>query len=454
MTSRLTRRELLKGALIGVGAIALASCAPKAPTAAPVAKATLPEAKAAPVELSVWLFSLTPEILEYIDAKVNPEFKEQYPEATVSFEHIPYDGYRQKLTTATVGGGLADLHECGTQAAGRAATSGEGLPIDDYIDAWDDKDDYFAPNWQGTQFGGYTWGVPIYSSPSLLLYWKSLFKEAGLDPEKPPVYETEYLEYANKLQNVEGGKIIQLGGWSPAEWKGFFQAFEVELQRLGGKIADEDYQKVLFNSSEGEAALAWIVELFKAVYPEGVARLPDEAPIPHFANRNIAMHMRGHGTECRDVKKYNPDVWDDLGFAPCLEAKEGIGRKVGIAWRNFISVAPTSADPAAATELAHVFTGPVHNVAYCEFRGDVPVRRSATDSEYVKNSDHVGKYLEMASPYGYDVVNPAGYFELRQKGGDFFEAAALGKISVKEALEECAKVWEEQLAKEPPIKVP
>jgi ABC-type glycerol-3-phosphate transport system substrate-binding protein len=453
-----SRRQFLRLSALATGGALIAACTPQQAAEEaeqPAEKAEQPQAvESKEMELSAWLFSLTPEIIDYINGDVIPEFQEQYPKATVSFEHVPYDGYRQKLTTATVGGGLPDLHECGTQAAGRAATSGEGLPIDDYIDTWDDAGDYFEPNWQGCRFAGYTWGVPIYSSPSMVLYWKSKFEEAGLDPEKPPVNDVEYIEYAEKLQKVDGNKIVQLGGWSPSDWKGFFQAFEVELQRLGGQMADEEYKQVLFNSDKGLAALTWIVELFQQVYPEGVARLPDEAPIPHFANQNIAMHMRAHGSECRNVKQYNPDVWDDLGFADPLQAKEGEGRKVGIAWRNFITVAPTSVDAAAAAELAHVFTGPVHNVKYNEFRGDVPVRQSAMDADYVKNSDYLSKYLEMGSPNGYDVINPPGYFELREAGGNHFEAAALGKISIEEGLQECAKVWEEGLDQAPPIKVP
>lgn len=451
---RLSRRRFLQLSAAATGAL-VAACAPAPPGAAPeeVATPAKPAVTAAEV-ISVWMFSLNPDMIDYIESEVVPDFQEGYPDVQVNVEHVPYDGYRQKLTTATVGGTLPDLHEAGTQAAGRVATSGEGLPIDDFIAEWDDWDDYFEPAVQGTRYGGYTWGVPIFSQPSLTLYWRNLFEEAGLDPEKPPVNDMEYLEYAKLLQKVEEGRIIQLGGWSPDNWKGFFQTFEVELQRLGGEMTDKDYTEVHFNSPEGEAALAWIVELFQTVYPEGVARLPEEAPIPHFANQKIAQHMRAHGTNPRDVLRYNPDAWDDLGFGYPLEAKEGTGRKVSIQWRNFLVVSPTSKNPAAAAEFAHTFTSPKHNVEYAKWGGYIPIRKSALEFDWVKESPYVGKYLEMGSPYGYDVINPPGYFELRQKGGNFFEEAALGKISVQEALQKCAEVWEEGLKKAPPIKVP
>ena len=62
-------------------------------------------------------------------------------------------------------------------------------------------------------------------------------------------------------------------------------------------------------------------------------------------------------------------------------------------------------------------------------------------------------YLENASAYGYTVINPPQYFELRQTGGAFFEEAALGKISVSEALSEVVRVWEEGLKTTPAVQI-
>lgn len=448
----MSRRDFLRTSAVVASGTLLAGC---------VLPGTAPEAGtgAAPAgevaELTLWMFSMNPELIDYISEQVNVEFQDAFSgSVTLTPEHVPYDGYRQKLTTSIAGNALPDIHEAGTQAAGRVATSGEGIPLDDYMETWDDLDDYFEANIRGTQIAGRTWGVPIMSQPSLTLYWKSAFEEAGLDPESPPVNDVEYLEAAVQLHKVDDGRIVQLGGWSPTNWRGFFQAFEVQLQRLGGEMADEDYTEVRFNTPEGEAALGWIVELFQTMYPEGVARLPEEAPIPHFANRNIALHMRAHGNNPRDVLEYNPDFFEDLGYAYPLEAKEGTGRKNSISWRNFLSVAPTSIDPAAATEFCHIFSNPIHNVFYSQWGGYIPVRKSTIESDFVKNSEFVGNYLEMAAPHGYDVINPPGYFELRQSGGNFFEEAALGKISVAEALQQCADIWQEGLDNAPSYKIP
>ena len=46
---------------------------------------------------------------------------------------------------------------------------------------------------------GQTWGVPFQRS-TILLYWnKALFRQAGLDPERPPANWAEMADYARKL---------------------------------------------------------------------------------------------------------------------------------------------------------------------------------------------------------------------------------------------------------------
>ncbi len=454
--THVSRRRFLQIASFSTMGVVMAACTPPPMPGTTTGPAQQPAAAPAQetVELSLWMFSLNPELIDYINDSVTPEFRDNMPGFDLLPEHVPYDGYRQKLSTSIVGDSLPDIHEAGTQAAGRVATSGEGTPIDDYINEWDDLDDYFGANIKGTQIAGYTWGIPIFSHPSLTLYWKSLLEEAGLDPDSPPTTEVEYLNYAAVLQKVEENRTIQLGGWAPSNWRSFFQEFEVQLQRLGGEMADQDYTEVRFNNELGVAALSWIVELFQTVYPEGVARLPDEAPIPHFANKNIAMHARGHGSNPRDVLRYNPDAFEDLGFAFPLGAQDGIGRKNSISWRNFLSVSPTSSDVGASVEWAHVFSNTEHNVHYSEWGGYIPVRKSALDTPFVQESPYVGIYLEMGAPHGYDVINPPGYFELRQEGGNYFEQAALGAISVEEAIQKCGEVWQEGLDNAPPYKIP
>ena len=54
-------------------------------------------------------------------------------------------------------------------------------------------------------FEGTQWGVPIAFSTKALYWNKDLFKQAGLDPEKPPKNFTEILDYARKITALGNG---------------------------------------------------------------------------------------------------------------------------------------------------------------------------------------------------------------------------------------------------------
>jgi sn-glycerol 3-phosphate transport system substrate-binding protein len=60
--------------------------------------------------------------------------------------------------------------------------------------------------------GGRTWGIPFQRS-TILLYWnKALFKDAGLDPERPPADRRQMLAYAQKLTRTDTrGRTVQWG---------------------------------------------------------------------------------------------------------------------------------------------------------------------------------------------------------------------------------------------------
>jgi sn-glycerol 3-phosphate transport system substrate-binding protein len=63
------------------------------------------------------------------------------------------------------------------------------VPFDDYIKTADDQawlKSFYPAFMENSQTGGKTWGIPFQRSTIVLYYNKEAFKEAGLDPNKPP----------------------------------------------------------------------------------------------------------------------------------------------------------------------------------------------------------------------------------------------------------------------------
>ncbi len=53
---------------------------------------------------------------------------------------------------------------------------------------------------------GHAYGVPFHNSTPLLYYSVDAFKDAGLDPDKPPVTWQDWLDDARKLVKHDGGR--------------------------------------------------------------------------------------------------------------------------------------------------------------------------------------------------------------------------------------------------------
>ena len=112
---------------------------------------------------------------------------------------------------------------------------------EDAIVPWDDlgkgADDqawmksFFPAFMKNSQTGGKTWGIPFQRS-TIVLYWnKEAFKEAGLDPNKPPATWAEQVEIAKKLTKRDAsGNVTQWGLQVPSS--GFpywlFQGFTTQ----------------------------------------------------------------------------------------------------------------------------------------------------------------------------------------------------------------------------------
>ncbi len=76
------------------------------------------------------------------------------------------------------------------------------VPFDPLIKTADDKawlKSFYPAFMENSQTGGKTWGIPFQRSTIVLYYNKEMFKEAGLDPNKPPETWTQMREYAQKL---------------------------------------------------------------------------------------------------------------------------------------------------------------------------------------------------------------------------------------------------------------
>ena len=142
----------------------------------------------------------------------------------VDFElYAPSDAYSQKVRAAAQGNNLPDIFSVLGEKRDFAAYVKVGYITDlsSYMEAnnqeWKKKffpkalatSEFIEGNSYGVKPGIY--GVPIDMMTIMMLYNKDLFKELGLDPEKPPVKWEDFLKIGEKLKAAKKQGLVS--GW-------------------------------------------------------------------------------------------------------------------------------------------------------------------------------------------------------------------------------------------------
>lgn len=148
------------------------------------------------------------------------------------------------------------------------------VPIDDFAKTADDKAwlaGFYPAFMMNSRTNGKTWGVPFQRSTVVMYYNKDLFKEAGLDPNKPPQTWAELKAAATRLTKKDAsGKVTQWGVQIPSS--GFpYWLFQTLTTTNGAILANEAGTQVKFDDPKVVEALQYWVDLGKAgVHPPGV----------------------------------------------------------------------------------------------------------------------------------------------------------------------------------------
>jgi ABC-type glycerol-3-phosphate transport system substrate-binding protein len=188
------------------------------------------------------------------------------------------------------------------------------------------REDYIPAVIESCEYRGVTWGLPSTPATIALHYNKALFREAGLDPEKPPKTLQELEEYARKLTKRDpSGKITQLGfspsdpGWWSPMW-GFF---------FGADLVDAKGRQLTLNSPEGLAAYEWLDQFMKEYGRSDVRQF--EAAAGQFASADntfmsgrLAMQIQGVWMSSF-IDQFAPELeWGVASFPVPFESPEGM----------------------------------------------------------------------------------------------------------------------------------
>lgn len=317
----ISRRHFLKGMTLLSGAAFAAACA--APQ--PAAPAGSDQSAAAPASAGAAKILLR---LNGIDPP-GQEFANQFivdynatHNVTVEIDYTDWPSSFQKITTGMAGGTAPDIFMGGGLWTPVIASKDGALDLDEWIVGWDEWDDWYESARQDVTYEGKIRAIPFrLNARGNIIYRKSLFEAAGLDPEKPPTTWEEAHEMANLLTQKEGDKYL-VAGWHVAQpANDLTQQYEDALYQAGGNYFNEDRTQPLNNTPEGEAALQfWVSFVEEGVLPpEG---MDSGVPNLHAYSAGKLALFAGWPQDMLNTKLNAPEIWDDTLVGAPLMHKE------------------------------------------------------------------------------------------------------------------------------------
>ncbi len=140
------------------------------------------------------------------------EFEKLHP--NIKIKYIPDQGGNDKLTTLIAGGTPPDVAILDRFMAGAWAAKGSLESLQPYLETDSEvgADDYYPAVWAEGNYNNELYAMPFGTDNRGIYYNKTLMKEAGLDPEKPPTTVSELDAMAEKIfKKTTSGGYEQVG---------------------------------------------------------------------------------------------------------------------------------------------------------------------------------------------------------------------------------------------------
>ncbi|MBI5092000.1 MAG: extracellular solute-binding protein [Candidatus Hydrogenedentes bacterium] len=247
-------------------------------------------------------------------------FEKKYPNVEVVIGPTDRGEDLQKLLSGVVGNSPPDVFRRESALFGDIASRDILMPLKMFVDADKDKadglheEDYPSGVWQSCFYNGELYGIPESTNPHVLAYNRKIFREAGLDPDKPPATWDEWLDVTRRLtQHDSDGHITRMGTvFNVRDELSFY------ITQLGGKVFSEDGGRCQLDTPEGLQALTFLKALYDA---QGGRQACDQFGATQIANDQnnpfglgkVAMSVEDDWIIFR-IMRFNPDI--ELGIAP------------------------------------------------------------------------------------------------------------------------------------------
>lgn len=258
------------------------------------------------------------------------------------------------------------------------------------VQKWIDKENFDMSSYEKNILAYYTvdnqlYSMPFNTSTPILYYNKTMFKEAGLDPENPPKTFEEVAADAQKLTEKDASGKVTRPGMAFAIYGWFFEQFLAEQNSLyadNGNGRDAMATSAAFNSPEGKRVLDWWSGMVKDGSAVNMGRKTADT-MKAFVSGQTAMTIDSTGVLGDIMDGVNGKFEVGTGFMPHPAGANNGGVIIGGA-SLWMMAGHSDAEEKATWEFIKYMTAAKQQAFWHIKTGYFPVTTAAYDDEDLK----------------------------------------------------------------------
>ncbi len=290
------------------------------------------------------------------------EFNREQPDLKVRLlTQFSSTGIYQKVRVALAGGATPHvLSAVWPEELAGYAMRGVLTPLDDYLTHAGRSIQEFTPGIRRlVTVDGRVYGLTVTTNTNIIVYNKALFREVGLDPERPPRTPDELDEAARRCTKTDSAGRLQRYGFRPLN-------LDLWAYTFGGGWYDAESARVTASHPANVEALKWMagynrrfdvrkIQAFTSTFGSNTT-----ATGPFYTGR-MAMWQTGEWAS-EFIRRYGKDI--DWGYFALPAPPQGRPNTTGAGGSVFVIPAACK-DKGAAWEFLNWITSPEPVIRFC-----------------------------------------------------------------------------------------
>jgi multiple sugar transport system substrate-binding protein len=348
--------------------------------------------------------------------KVVADFRQTYPKMKVEPDFATYANLNEKMSTSIAAGIPYDVMVTGAGWIQPFASKRIFADLASYgVTPEVIQQKSIGAMIPAATYDGKLFAYPVVADARAVALRISAFKEAGLDPDKPPTSMEEIKAAAEKLTKRDAKGTITRSGFDLAAPTSFRQTYVTLLASTGTPLYIDGQPN--YDNEKGRQTLEWLKSMSNHVQPYGQQNAAQQ---PLVLTGDAAMGIVGGAVDCSD-KGIGQKNCDDLKFF-----RFNSGKEIEFVGGDLASIGSRSRHKEAAWAFIQSLTKPTSVDAIAKLNKKLPAYKDAVNSPQAK-SNPLSKFVAGGLDEAIYEGGAANWLEMRPHFDSQLTQAVLGQ---------------------------